>query len=165
VGGTSLYIVSARGRYFGEVAWGGGGGGVSTQYARPAFQTNNNVLFARRSEPDVSMIADPGTGVPIIDSADGIGWAQFGGTSLSSPVFAGVIALAQEVRINSGLLPLNSVQINSRMYAAYNSASYLTYFHDVTVGNNGFAAGTGYDLATGIGSPKADTLVGLLAAP
>ena len=49
------------------------------------------------------------------------------------------------------------------MYAAYNSANYSTYFNDVQEGNNGFAAGVGYDLATGIGSPKANALVGLLS--
>jgi subtilase family serine protease len=182
VGGTGLYIASARGRYGFETAWGGlsgfgaGGGGVSTQYATPTFQSTNGVNFGHRSIPDVSAIADPLTSVTVYNSWDaginnGSSWFGVGGTSLASPVVAGIVDLAQELRLNAGLKPLSSPQINARLYAAYNSAQYLTYFHDITVGNNndvggtaGFSAVTGYDRATGIGSPIGNSFVMLLAA-
>ena len=85
-------------------------------------------------------------------------------------MFAGVVAPAQQQRLLASKPILSSIQINTAMYNAYNSPNYLTYFHDITIGKNanvngsgnttvaGFAATTGYDLATGIGSPIANTL-------
>ena len=191
VGGTGLYVASTRGGYGFETAWGNvlanegaGGGGVSSQYASPTFQSSNGVSFARRAIPDISAIADPLTAVSVINSWDSPSspWVGVGGTSLATPVVSAIVDLSQEIRIDSGLLPLSSPQINARLYAAYaNPAPYATYFHDVTVGKNtdlitdsfgqtvldyaGFNATTGYDLATGIGSPMGDALVACLAAP
>jgi hypothetical protein len=191
VGGTSLYTISARGRYWYELGWGGvfgsgaGGGGVSMAFNTPAaFQANNGVNFAGRAIPDVSMVADPNTGVAVYSANDapvngGDPWFQIGGTSLASPLFAGVVALAQQNRIAATKPILNSVGVNTVLYSTYNSANYSTYFHDVTLGNNndiaesrfngspdiaGFNAGTGYDLATGIGSPIGNQLVTLLSS-
>jgi subtilase family serine protease len=182
VGGTGLYLASARGRYGFETAWGdlsgfgAGGGGVSTQIATPTFQSSNGVNFGHRSVPDVSAVADQLTSVSVYNSWDaarngGSPWFGVAGTSVASPVVTGIVDLSQELRIDAGLTPLSSPQINARLYAAYNSPNYLTYFHDVTVGNNtevggttGFAATTGYDRATGIGSPVGNNFVMLLAA-
>ena len=183
VGGTSLFLASARGAYGFETAWGGlsaqdgaGGGGLSAFYGSPGFQSNNGVELSSRGIPDVSAIADPITGVSVFNSYDhsvfGTSWLDIGGTSLATPVVSGMIALAQQNRINLGLLPLSSPQINARLYATYNSANYSTYFHDITIGNNnGFQGNTafnavvGYDLATGIGSPKGNQFVSLLSTP
>jgi subtilase family serine protease len=182
VGGTSLYLASARGIYNFETAWGGlggagaGGGGVSSVFATPTFQSSNGVNLGHRSIPDVSMVADPVTGVSLYDSYDGLGWTDVGGTSLAAPVTAGIIALAQEQRVDASKPILNSVQINTALYSLYNSPSYSTYFHDITLGNNnsvntrgrttttGFPAKAGYDEATGIGSIIANTLVPYLAS-
>jgi subtilase family serine protease len=187
VGGTALYLASARGRYSEEIAWGGlagagaGGGGTSTNFTVPTFQSLNTVNFSgKRSIPDISMNADVVTAASVFDSFDqasngGDPWQGVGGTSEASPLFAGVLALAQQRRLAASLPILNSVQINNILYAAYTSANYLTYFHDITLGNNsnvdgsgtttvaGFNAGARYDLATGIGSPIVNTLVPLLS--
>jgi hypothetical protein len=168
VGGTSLNTVGVRGAYGFEAGWSGSGGGVSAFEATPAFQSGNGVDLGGRSNPDVSMDADPNTGVLVIDQFDDPGFfLVFGGTSLSSPMFASVIAIADQGRIGGGGQALSSVGVNQAMYGAYSSVNYLTYFHDITTGNNGFAAGVGYDLVTGIGSPKAQNLIPLLvgAAP
>jgi subtilase family serine protease len=185
VGGTSLYLASVKGKYSYETAWGGvngagaGGGGVSSVFAAPTFQSANGVSYSGRAIPDVSAIADPITGVSYYDSYDaaatnaGDPWNVVGGTSLASPVVAGMVALAQQTRVANGKALLTSAKLTSEIYSLYNSASYGTYFHDVKLGNNnyvsgtttttGYAATTGYDLATGVGSPIANTLVPLLA--
>ncbi len=187
VGGTSLYLSSARGKYSFETAWGGlggagaGGGGLSSNFAAPSFQTSNGLGYGVRAIPDVSLIADPVTSVSIYDSLDTSTsnpnpWGAVGGTSLASPILAGEIALAQQNRIAAGLPILNSAQINSVIYSTYNSPSYLTYFRDITLGNNrdvngngttavsGYPTTTGYDLATGVGSPIGNMLVQLLTS-
>jgi len=162
VGGTNLYTLSARGAYGSEIGWSGSGGGVSAaETGTPAFQSNNGVNFGNRSTPDVSMDAAPNTGVLVIDQYDFPGsFIEVGGTSLATPMWAGVVALADQTRATS----LSSADVLNSLYGAYNSPNYLTDFHDVTTGNNGFAAGVGYDLVTGIGTPKTQNVVPLLAA-
>ncbi len=179
VGGTSLYL--SAGTYGHETAWGGlandgaGGGGPSTNFLAPTFQSANGVtLSSKRTVPDISMEADPATAVSVYDSFDagrGDPWTAFGGTSVAAPLTAGVIGLAQQLRSASGKTILNSVQLDSAIYQAYNSTSASTYFHDITLGNNsnvnsrgkttvtGYSATKGYDEATGIGSPIANSLV------
>jgi len=165
VGGTNLYTLSARGAYGSEVGWADGGGGVSAdETGTPAFQSNNGVNFGNRSIPDVSMDAAPNTGVWVIDQYDFPGeFVEVGGTSLASPMWAGVITLADQTRISGGGTSLSSASVQNSLYGIYNSPNYLNDFHDVTTGNNGFAAGTGYDLVTGIGTPKVQNLVPVLA--
>ena len=174
VGGTSLYTASARGAYGSEAAWSktttrgvtsGGGGGVSLYESTPTYQSNNGVNFGARATPDVSMDANPNTGVLVIDSYDNAtSFLGVGGTSLASPMWAGVIGLADGTAISGGGNSMSTTTVQNTLYGIYNSANYGNDFHDVTTGNNGFAAGVGYDLATGIGSPKANALVPVLAA-
>ncbi len=182
VGGTSLYLNSVKGSYGFETAWGGlanagaGGGGLSTNFATPSFQSNNGVNLGKRAIPDVSLDADPVTAVSIYDSLDSstAPWTSTGGTSVASPLFAGVVALVQQNRLAANLAPLTSVQLDTKLYSLYNSSSYSTDFHDVTEGSNknqsssktvtaGFTATTGYDEATGIGSPIASAMVPTLS--
>lgn len=164
VGGTSLYTASLRGRYGFENGWSGSGGGPSAFEPIPTYQSSNGVNFVTRSTPDVSMDADPNTGALVYYSPPiaPAGFYAVGGTSLSSPMFAAVIALADQARAASSLPALNSKGLLNSLYGAYNSANYLTYFHDIVAGSNGFAAGPGYDLVTGIGSPKVPALINLL---
>ncbi len=186
VGGTSVYLASVKGRYGYETAWGGlrgagsGGGGTSTYFAAPTFQSANGVTYGTRAIPDVSLIADPVTAVSIYDSLDVSTqypnpWGATGGTSVAAPVYAGMLALAQQNRLAAGQTLLTSAQINAATYKLYNSSSYSTYFHDITMGNNkdvtsggttdvtGYTATTGYDLATGVGSPIGNTFVPYLS--
>ena len=180
VGGTQLHVTGSNG-YGSEAAWGGvlydgaGGGGPGAFFKSPAFQVNNGISYGRyRTLPDVALLADPISAASVYDSYDangGSAWTAYGGTSLASPLFAGMLSIAQQQRVAAGKPILNSVQINNSLYAAYKSPSYLTYFHDITGGNNsdsydgyaGYSTSTGYDLATGLGSPIANALVPYLA--
>ena len=180
IGGTALHL-TASGQYSFETAWGGpatsgaGGGGTSAFYSTPGYQGSNGVTFAgKRATPDISLVADPATGVSVYDSYGSNAaspWSSVGGTSLAAPLFAGILSIAQQGRSALSKAPLTSIQINTAVYALYNSPAYSTYFHDVTLGTNtttgsylGFSAGTGYDRATGIGSPIARTLVPYLVS-
>jgi hypothetical protein len=154
VGGTSLYL--NNGSYSNESGWSGGGGGVSQYEAHPAFQNSVSSSGTRRETPDVSFDADPNTGVAIYDSyGTSSPWLEIGGTSLSSPCFAGIIAIANQGRARAGLSSLDSGSQTLPMLYALPASD----FHDITTGNNGYAAGAGYDMVTGRGSPVANLLV------
>jgi hypothetical protein len=157
VGGTTLSI-GADGSYLGESAWSGGGGGTSIQEAQPGFQSASINNTGLRATPDVSMDADPETGVYVLDSFDG-GYTQVGGTSLSTPMWAGLIAIVDQGRALKGLSSLDGPSQTLPML--YNLPS--SDFHDILTGNDGYPAEPGYDLATGLGSPNAGLLVPALA--
>jgi subtilase family serine protease len=166
VGGTSLETIGLKGTYGLELGWSGSGGGISQYETEPSFQSGAGLAYSNgtvdaRTIPDVSMDADPNTGVYVLDSYLG-GYFAVGGTSLSAPMWAGVIALGDEARGTAG--SLNSTEIDEALYSAYDSSSYSTDFHDVTSGNNGHAAGVGYDLVTGIGTPKVPAIASLLGS-
>jgi subtilase family serine protease len=168
IGGTSLFTISGRGRYGTESGWSGSGGGISAGgEATPAFQSNNGVNFGARSIPDVSMDADPSTGAIVYYSFPGLAAGNYGigGTSLSSPMWAGVIALADQARAANGLPALSTSDAHNAFYGLYGAGVAYSggYFHDIKTGNNGFAAGVGYDLVTGIGSPIAVNVVTYLS--
>jgi len=144
VGGTTLTRnTSTRG--FTETAWSGAGSGCSAYISKPSWQSDAGC--ARRTVADVSAIADPNTGVAVYDTySGGAGWMVFGGTSVASPIVAGVYAL-------SG----NASSVN---YGSY-SYSHLSSFFDVTSGSNGSCGGTylctgsvGFDGPTGNGTPN-----------
>jgi subtilase family serine protease len=165
VGGTSLYLDS-NGNRSSEVAWSGSGGGSSSVYSEPGYQSGWQTSN-RRGVPDVSFLADPNTGVLVYDSVNG-GWFVVGGTSASAPQWAAMVALANQLRANSGATPLSSLntilyslaQGSTTMPYAINSA----YFYDVSQGNNGgYVAAPQYDFVTGLGSPIANALVPALA--
>ena len=170
VGGTSLYL-NGDYSYSLENAWSGSGGGVSAYEPRPAYQAGTTAAFSttNRSVPDVAMVGNPGTGVSIYDSYDfgattpwlGGGY-RYGGTSLSSPLFAGVVAVADQGRAAAGLPSLDSADAAAGTVARLYQLP-ASDFHDVTIGSNGYAAGAGYDLVTGRGSAVANTLIGDLA--
>ena len=163
VGGTSLHTASIKGRYASESGWSGSGGGISIYESTPSFQSNNGVNFGSRSIPDVSWLADPNTGVLVIDSLDAPNeFIIVGGTSLAAPMWAGLIAMGDQSRGSAG--SLSSTGVLNALYGAYNSSSYSADFHDITTGNNGFSAGTGYDLVTGIGTPQSLAITELLGA-
>ena len=164
VGGTSLTI-NSDGSYGGESAWSGGGGGISVYESQPSYQTGNvnGLSSTKRTAPDVSMDADPNTGVYVYstwnEGGNNGGWSDVGGTSMACPIWAGLIAIADQGRVLNGMSTLNGpTQTLPRLYQLPSSD-----FHDVTTGNNGYAAGSGYDLATGIGTPIANLLVPALA--
>jgi subtilase family serine protease len=165
VGGTSLTL--SNGNYSSESGWSGSGGGISKYELKPTYQSSVTQSLTKRTTPDVSIDADPNTGVAVLDtSASGIGSANpwvdgyVGGTSLASPMWAGLIAIADQGRSLTGLTSLNgATQTLPDLYSLPSSD-----FHDVTSGSNGgFSASTGYDLVTGRGSPIANLVVPALA--
>ena len=142
VGGTSLTRDPGSARGWSETAWSGTGSGCSLYEPKPAFQHDSGC--AMRSVADVSAVADPNTGVAVYE--DGIGWGVYGGTSVASPVIAGVYADAGT--------PAAGTYPNSYPYAAG------TGLNDVTSGSNGDCttgyqcnAVAGYDGPTGLGTP------------
>jgi len=91
-----------------------------------------------------------------------------GGTSAGTPQWAGIFALANTARALNSKGPIGFA--NPGLYAIAQGANYSLDFHDITVGNNtlvgsivGFTAFTGYDLATGWGTPNVANLVADLA--
>lgn len=171
VGGTSLYA-DTNGNYQNETVWNDGpndatGGGVSQYFSEPFYQrialpkNAQKILNGHRGLPDISMNADPNTPVPVYLGFGGIrsGYYLFGGTSESSPLWAGLTADAnQYVGHPVGFL-------NPKLYAlGINKHETNEVFHDITVGNNnqdpipGYQAVPGWDPTTGWGSPIAQPL-------
>jgi len=142
VGGTSLTF-NGNGTLSSETAWSSGGGGCSVYENAPAAQSSFAQYAqsgcAKRAVPDVSLDADPNSGVAVYDSTpDGgsTGWYTVGGTSVSTPIWAAESAVA-------GISPNPA-----NLYGASGTPS----FRDITGGSNGHPALVGYDLATGRGS-------------
>ena len=166
VGGTTLTLSGDN--YVSETGWSGSGGGESTIETEPAFQGGVQASGMRET-PDVALLADPGsgstaTGVAVYDSyeagSSANAWFDVGGTSLSSPCWGGLIAIADQLRVSAGEGTLDgSTQTLAAIYGLPTSD-----FHDVTSGSNGgHSASPGYDMVTGIGSPLANLLVPALA--
>jgi subtilase family serine protease len=169
VGGTTLDATWATGAYHGEMAWNEGteasGGGYSKLFVRPTYQNGVARIGATRGVPDVAANADSSTAMAL-DFADG-GLYPAQGTSAATPLWAGVIALAdQQAGQHLGF-------VNPAIYAIAGGPAYHQAFHDVVTGDNsvlwptgvfaGYTAGPGWDPVTGWGSPNAQYLVPLLA--
>jgi subtilase family serine protease len=149
VGGTTLSTTSS-GAWGAETAWSGSGGGVSMYEPKPTYQDLNVIGGSYRTNPDVSIDADPNTGYPIYDN----GWLTIGGTSAGAPQWSALIAIADQGRALKGKGSLNgATQALPDLYSLP-----ANDFHDITSGSNGYSATAGYDLATGRGSPKANLI-------
>ncbi len=160
VGGTSLSLNSDS-TYSSESAWSGSGGGISAYESQPSYQQGVvTQSTTKRTSPDVAYDADPNTGVPVYqtDGNGSGGWLQYGGTSAAAPQWAALIAIADQGRALAGKSALSTSTLMPMLYGASSSD-----FHDVTTGSSSGSpsesAGTGYDLATGLGTPVANRLV------
>ena len=165
VGGTTLNVDSA-GNVISETGWSGSGGGFSPYVSEPSYQSAFQTTGAR-GNPDVSYNADPNTGFYVYDSVSyygSRGWFSVGGTSAGSPQWAALVAIADQGRALAGSGSLDGPSQTLPSLYALASTSYSTYFRDITSGNNGYAAGAGWDPVTGLGSPIANNLVAGLAA-
>ena len=142
-GGTSLNASHATGAYISETAWGlpfgspgtqfqASGGGFSRRFARPGYQDGVRGIAATRGVPDVSADASPHTGMALVisDGDNRYTIRNSGGTSASAPLWAGLIALAdQYAGRHLGF-------VNPAIYRIGRSTSYHEAFHDITTGNN-----------------------------
>ena len=161
VGGTRLTLIGNN--YLSETGWSGSGGGQSIYQLEPGYQSGVQ-SSGYRQIPDVAFDADPASGVAVYDSYNGgtaTPWFQVGGTSLSAPCWAGLVANADALRLSQGSTPLDGRW--QTLPALYGLPA--ADFHDITSGSNGgFTAGPGYDKVTGRGTPRANLLVPDLAA-
>ncbi len=175
VGGTSLRYSGTGTRT--ETAWSLAGGGISAYVGLPSYQNATllrNTAITRRAVADVSMNADPTTGqyVAVIPNQltctfCQVSWVTTGGTSMSTPQWAGLAAVANAQRALAGKGPMGSP--HATLYQALsNATTYAGAFLDVTQGSNGLcvicAARAGYDAPTGLGTPNGLTMVNLLAS-
>jgi kumamolisin len=158
VGGTRL-SVRQDGGYYHESVWEnpavmeGGGGGLSNFYSMPPWQkgpgVQNEFSNGMRQIPDVSADADPTSGMSILSDGKP---DQGGGTSQSSPMWAGFAALINQYLRKQGVKPVGF--LNPALYAVAEKKKPLPAFHDVTTGTNlVYPAAAGYSLATGLGTP------------
>ncbi len=156
VGGTSTTRInsgSTFGNFISEAAWENGGGGLSQYEPRPAYQSVLSTA-TNRLVPDVSSDANPNTGVWVYDNnaTSGCCWYIVGGTSVSSPTWAGIVNRA-------GHFFATSTAELTKIYTAFGTAStYAADYNDVTYGLCGFydgnIAAVKWDPCTGIGSPR-----------
>src|SRR5271157_6066484 len=173
VGGTTLTL-GAGNTYGSETGWSDSTGGFSgldsgwrTYESEPSYQTATlqatGLNYGVRTTPDVSFNADPNTGVAVYDSvpySGQSGWFQVGGTSAATPAWAGLVAIADQGLATGGQGSLSGTQAQTDLYALPSSD-----FNDITTGFNGYYATPGYDLVTGLGSPKANLVIAdILAA-
>lgn len=171
VGGLSVTNISPLGETVWNDANGAGGGGASLIWSRPSWQktVGPDVSFAShpmRMVPDVSVMADPNYGfIEYFTGSSGAGcqtnctsgWSAVGGTSIGSPLVSALFAVAAQ----SCNMPRLGF-INPTLYAMPSSN-----FNDVTTGNNilygpagsNYQATTGYDMASGLGSPNANSFI------
>jgi len=169
VGGTDVNWTT-NGSWAGESGWsgnesgakspgcenGGGSGGGYSPFPRPWWQTGEGLAPSNpyRGVPDVSADSMPGVVIAIGGSYEGVG-----GTSLATPVWAGITADADEF---AGV-PLGF--LNPELYSLMRSpTNYANDFHDIRSGNNTYHAGRGWDPVTGIGSPNVGALLPQLAS-
>jgi hypothetical protein len=179
VGGTSLVSAgSPPAESVWDDSYGAGGGGVSSDFAQPSWQTGPGVddpaalaqcaalgRSSCREVPDVAASADPAHGYAVYWSYRGGTWGVVGGTSGASPLWAAMIAVIDQ-RLSSPAGMVNPV-----LYDAGSCAS--TPFNDVTAGTNALLASSegrypataNYDVASGWGSPVGSRLLAVLTSP
>ena len=146
-GTAATELTVSSGKWSSETAWSGSGGGISVEWAKPAYQDAVN-SGSYRDVPDVA--ADGAEASPWYIYTEG-GWYDVWGTSAAAPNWAAFIADYDTAATDLGKSKFGYV--NSVVYPLGEGSLYHTLFHDVTSGNNGgYSAGTGYDLVSGWGS-------------
>jgi subtilase family serine protease len=168
VGGTDLTTSGAGGPWASESTWVDGGGGfyAPDKILIPPYQQLAGVITSAnkgsttyRNGPDVS--ANSNFTFYVCADQSGCTANEFGGTSFAAPMWAGYLALTnQQAAANGDSAP---GFLNPTIYPLALGSTYATLFHDITSGSNGFPAVTGYDLATGWGSPNGSGLINALA--
>jgi len=178
VGGTTLTYTGTGARS--EVSWSGTGGGISAYTATPSYQTSavpGMGALPHRAVADVAFNADPASGqyVAVQTPGTAVSWMSVGGTSLSTPQWAGLIAAANAVRAQSGKPALGAPHAILYGQIATVPGTYASVFSDITKGSDGTCAlctaRVGYDPLSGLGTPNvtalmtALTVTGTAAAP
>ncbi len=176
VGGTTLKLNLNNTRQL-ETPWfnslnSGAGNGFSAYITRPAFQLGiDDITINRRCTPDLALLADPNTGFIICYANK---YYIYGGTSLATPLCAGIIAIANQIRKTPLTTNITytkgevhnfiykTIYSNKGIYTSTNP--YSGNFYDITIGKNGiYNANLGYDVASGLGSLNANIICNSLA--
>jgi len=169
VGGTNAYGPAGK-----DTAWPLSGGGVSKSFPAPSWQANH-MKAANRNVPDVSLVAGTPVAVYIKPNAktgfddstcvaakgeSGCGWYGGGGTSAAAPMWAGIVAITNAMRIAGSM---KSTEFVSSLYTNVASVrgTYASSLDDVIVGAH---ANEGYDISTGLGVPNANNLINYMAS-
>ncbi len=171
VGATSLNWTGSGARY--EAAWPKTGGGLSAYEPLPTWQSGvapaGGGALPRRAVPDVSFNGDPYTGeyVALTLPGDATVWSGYGGTSIAAPQWAATIAVANAMRASVGKATLGDIHTTLYKSIAAVPGTYAASLGDVVDGVNGTCAtcraGTGFDEATGWGTPNAAQLLATLS--
>lgn len=175
VGGTSLTY--SGGGIRSETAWASTGGGISAYFPAPSYQGKGPQLPAPerfRTAADVAMNADPNTGqyVAVVPNATTcsfcqISWVSAGGTSLATPEWAALTAIANALRAQARKPALGDPHAALYGPLVGSANAYATNFGDVVRGTNGScpicAARKGYDEPTGLGTPNGLSIVNALS--
>jgi subtilase family serine protease len=164
VGGTDLVTKKAGGAWSVETGWPHSAGGPSLDkaitipsYQLPFINGANGGSKTLRNVPDIAAVASN-----LYICADGKCNGGWGGTSFASPIWTGLIALANQRAAAEGKPPVGF--LNPTFYALAGGAKYASAMHDILSGTSGkYSCTPSYDLVTGLGSPVGETLVGLLA--
>ncbi|MFZ0888395.1 MAG: hypothetical protein WA005_08080 [Candidatus Binataceae bacterium] len=151
-GGTTTARNATTGNFLYELSWDSAGGGVSSYEARPTYQnTVSAMVGTQRGVPDLSADSNPVTGVWVLDNFGGCYpgppcWYVIGGTSVASPMLAGIVNSAGHFAASSA----------AELATIYANRAVAADFHDLTKGfcgpYSGYAAKTGWDFCTGVGS-------------
>ena len=166
VGGTDLTTSSAAGPWKSETAWVDSGGGISPdKIAIPSWQKLSGVITSTnkgsttyRNGPDVS--ANANFTFYTCGDQQACQANEYGGTSFAAPMWAAFIALVNQQLVANGGARVGN--FNATIYPQNLTSTYATDFHDITSGKSGsYSAGTGFDLVTGWGSPKAGLITTL----
>jgi kumamolisin len=162
VGGTNLSTSSADGPWSNETVWSSGGGGYSHRYSIPTWQNGvswgsiSGASTIQRNCPDVSAIASN----VYVDSGNGTKGQNFGGTSCAAPLWAAFTALANQYALANGKPVVGF--LNPIVYSIGTGSSYATSMHDVKSGSDGLPSATGFDMASGWGTPNGQATINAL---
>jgi subtilase family serine protease len=179
VGGTTLLWTPNNKPSRTEYSWNSAGCGYSTIINQPTYQSGiTNILRKNRVIPDLSMVADTNSSVYTVYNGN---WYGIGGTSVSTPIFAGILSLANQLRFNNKkpaltsvysstpnntlpnyVPPPNNIQnfIYKKIYP--NTALYTNAFYDVTIGSTmGSVGGTSTSLTNYNSGAKFDITTGM----
>ena len=174
VGGTTLTTTGPGGSWVSETVWNrgngiGSGGGISTQYPIPTWQTNVNMTANHGSTTSATYRMWALRAENVYVRADGVNYTV-GGTSCAAPLWAGFTALINQQAVLQGAPPVGF--LNPTVYTIGLGSKYGSSFHDTITGNNtsgssptNFYAVVGYDLCTGWGTPAGSNLISAVLAP
>jgi len=183
VGGTQLHLDAAGNRLAPDNVWNdipigidaAGGGGPSHVFPAPDYQDHTKTGTGARATPDISMSAAVDGGAVVFHSFGGapVGYDIVGGTSEATPLFSGIVAIADQIA--GRRLGLINPTLYDRLAGRHGGSG----IPDITLGDNtftvlddkgapeftvpGFKAVKGYDMASGLGSVDATPFTTQLA--